>query len=265
MTDQPAKSDLQGQAEQTVQPTLDEPTSEQDNAQIDMNDVLSKLEKLGIERPEQIDGIYTASQQAGRTAELLGQERRAREQAEARLREYEGRARKQEYDPYSDPGQGVDLRSLMKDVIRESIGEMTEEQQRVNLQYIQQETAIRNDKRYPLVKEVWDQHRNDPNTIMRIQTGQTNPKAEYDRVVIATLEKLALQSRDALVNLKKTGKADIPHMESRDSQTTPMPSVDDEKAEKIKRQTKPENYDGSDDAIKGLVDTILPSSDPIWS
>ena len=124
---------------------------------------------------------------------------------------------------------------------------------------------IRTDADYTLVEDIWNKHITNPQTQMAVQSGQTTPKDEYNKLVRTFYRESLKQSKNVLEGLVSK-PATPPHMESGETHTIPLPSVDEEKKEKVKTMTDPsKGWEGTDLNIIDLVKTILPADDPIFN
>jgi type I site-specific restriction-modification system R (restriction) subunit len=141
-------------------------------------------------------------------------------------------------------------------------------QQQAYQQNLAEYNSIRNDPRYKMAGRVFEQHIKNPNVQMALNSGQTSLKDEYNRTVIAILENLSGQNAKSKMQQVTTPAAEpeqsVPHMETSESAHVPKPDTESEKKEKVKTLTKPENWDGTTDSLRKLVDTMIPPDDPLW-
>ena len=260
---------------QKESPQIEEPITEPAEEQtVDPKDLLTELENLGITSTEKLQGVVTASQQAGRTAQLLGNSKKEGELLQQQISELQRQIDSQQNTPgsneyYSDE---PDLRSVVKtafsEMYDEKIGKPQAEAQKQYVKQLEEIKNIKNDKRFSMVADSWDTHMNSPEVQMRLQMGETTPLGEYNSLVLDTMQGLLLKTKSTVEQLYNQGAkvttADAPHVESTETQTVPTPDIDEEIAEKIKKITKPDNRMGTDEESHDLLTTLIPKDDPIW-
>lgn len=257
-------------------PQIEEPAKEPvEETTVDPKDLLTELENFGITSTEKLQGVVTASQQAGRNAQLLGDARKESDSLQRQILELQSQMNSQQNTPasneyYSDE---PDLKSVVENAFSRMYDEkIAKPQQEAQKQYVKTLEEIKNikaDKRFPMVADKWDNHMNSPEVQMRLQMGETTPLGEYNSLVLDTMQGLLLKTKSTVEQLYNQGAkvttADAPHVESTETQTVPTPDIDEEIAEKIKKITKPENRMGTDEESHDLLTTLLPKDDPIWN
>ena len=124
-----------------------------------------------------------------------------------------------------------------------------------------------NDPDYDIVKEVWEAKQKDPNFQFKINTGQVDPVAEYNKTVINYMKTLLKQSHDTLKTIRG-GPVDAPHVETgaRTSanmvSTTPATSDSKKLVSDLKEKTD-KGHIMSESEEMGLIDAIFGSKDPL--
>ena len=233
--------------EQPIEPTVEQPVTEEPT--LSAESLLEELNKIGIENPEQIQNMHFASQQAGRTGQLLGTEREKVAALERKVAELQNQST---YN-YEEP----DIKTVVKESIRDFYQtEILGPQQKSTEQYYQDMAVIQSDPDFKLAGPVFEQWKQRPDVMRALQSGQTTFLNEYNKCAREALRKLALDSRNFIT--KQTPSQTAPHMESNSSASQPMPSDNDEVNEKVKNLRKPENWGGSESDLRKLVDTVLP-------
>lgn len=240
----------------TVEEPKAEPTQTPESAS---SDILSKLKELEIDTPERLEGIAQASSQVGNMARELGMARKEL----AALKE---QMTSQPNENYDYDNAGVDLGSAIRKETRNVLSEFWNEQQTKQQQmeeaYYGELDQIYGDSRFGALKDPWEKHFNSPAVQQRIRRGKTSPVKEYGRIKDAYINILEEQLSSVS---KTTQKASPPHMESGETHTSPMPSVDDERKRRIKTKTDPaKGFSGTDEDILGLVKEIMPGDDPFY-
>jgi hypothetical protein len=172
--------------EKVVQaPTLDPPPAskpdEKPAGEINYAELIGRLEKAGITKPEQLDGKLTAAQERGHLANILGQRNQELAEMKAMLSEMKASQKKASHSSYDDePNAGaIDIGDLIgkkvKEVIQGEKREALEAQQRAWHAWQQ----IQTDRDYHLVKDEWEAKMRDPNFAISLQAGTINPIDEY--------------------------------------------------------------------------------------
>jgi len=236
--------------------------------------LLGELDKLGIDSPERLQGMATASHQAGNLGNLLGD-------ANARIADLEqqlvaGRAAgpaAAEPEYFAGGDNSVDLgglmdsriKAVMPGVIRTTVGELNREVSQAQQVQFEEYAKITGDENYPIVGEIFEKHINNPNVQMLLRSGRTTMKEEYTKTMLAYYRNIALRSRDALKGIQgkaRTG-AEAPHMEAGQTQVTPTPTTDEERQEEGKKIM--DNWEGTDKDLDNLFKHMLPDNDPFLS
>lgn len=245
-----------------LKPVIEESQEEskvEESAEINVDAVMQELEAIGKTKPEEIRGMYQASQSTGRYANEIGELR----QEIQRLRS-ERTAPQQ--PPYPEPEYGEGPPIDLKKVVKESVGEFWQDIQRQNNEMYQRQmqemNAIYADEDYPLVKQVWEEHTKTPNFNMRINSGQTSPQREYDKVVRSYYRAVAKRSKEALeVVSKKGGSVKPPHIEAG---SPPSPDREEGDSPRDALRKIASKSAGQDADIDKMVETLLPEGDVIY-
>ena len=222
-------------------------------------DIINKLQELGIDSPEKVEGMATASRETGNLANQLGDARAMIKDLQTQVSNIKPAA-PTEYNEYE---QGVDLGSAIRKELNTFWSEKEQIQETAQKDYFDTMTSIRTDPDYKLVENIFNEHIGNPQTQMAIRSRQTTIKDEFGKLVRTFYRESLKQSKNALEGLVKPVAA--PHIESGDTQTIPLPSMDEEKKTKIKTMTDPtKGWEGTDQNIEELVKTVLPADDPIF-
>lgn len=241
------------------------PQAQQPEEQVDVKALLDELNRVGINRPEDVQGMFTASQQSGRMAQKLGEERERAALLEQRVGQLESMLNSnrysQDYDQTADLA-GV-VRKAVKDFYQEEIIRPQQQSYQAN---IRMQHAIQSDPDYQMAEPVWEKHISNPRTQMAISSGESDLLSEYNKVVRTIYRQMATKSKSVIENLYKTGAKpqdkSIPHMESGHTASAPMPPDNAELNEKIKRLTDPKQWQGNQKSIESLVKTMI--NDDFW-
>ena len=248
-------------------PNIEQPVEEpQPEPQVDETAaLLEELKRVGVERPEQVANIHRASQESGRLAQMLGEERKRNEEMQRQLQEIQSRANRPVQEEYGS--NEIDLESVIEKKTVQALESFwqkkTREQQEANARQYAEFQEIQNHPRFNFVKDKWERHLKDPNVVNRLQTGQVRPKDEFAEVLYNTYDEVLLKTKGMLE--KTYSPSSPPHMESGDQRAVPKTPADEEKKEKIRNMTKTDRWQGTDDDIAKLMGTVLPKDDPFWN
>lgn len=234
--------------------------------------LLGTLEKLSIDTPERLEGIAYASQQAGRYANDLGQERQQVQALRHELEELkaQAQARQHNFQPQEFDGYGYEqpqnqltpqvISSIVGQKVNEAIGKYTQDQLRANQSLLNEYASIQSDPDYSIVQTVWDKHVANPRVQMAIQSGQTSLSREFNKTKVAYYKGIAMNARDTMRGLlsQKPAGATPPHMEQSTTQTPGMsqPETYRDRLADISKNTR-----GTDDDLEAMMKTMLPDDD----
>ena len=228
-------------AKEIENPTLDDggtpevkPTDNNTPAN-DVESLIAELEKVGITKPEELQGKLEAGTQAGQLANLLGETR-----AELRATKEAMEAMKQtkpyqenEFDQF-EGNQTTDLEGLLTKVLDKREKEKSAKALQAQQAVMGMWNEIQTDPDYHLIKDVWEQKIKDPTFVYSVQIGQTNPVKEFNKIVREHYKGTMKRSLDTIKTL--TGKSDIqpPHVEE-GGPVPDMPTDDEEVSEHQKK------------------------------
>lgn len=184
---------------------------------VDVDGLISELEKAGVASPQDLTNKLEASAQSGRLAQLLGDERKRSQNLETQVAEMQRMAVPKQTmydDPFEQAEQPIDLESAME----RSVNKVLDRRDKAALQAHQQNLAkwnqIQSDKDYGLVKDVWEGHLKDPNFALQIQNGMVDPYLAYNETVRGYYKGMAQQSLDVIKQLRGGSGIPPPHVET---------------------------------------------------
>ena len=232
--------------------------------QEDVQALLKELETIGVDSPEKLQNMATASSQTGRLARELGELRQQNAEMANMLQQLQTQNHQPAQPQYNEYGeaQGPDLQKIVEGSIRNFyMNEILKPQQEAQKKVFGELSEIQNDPDYGLVQKTWNEHWNSPQTQQRVYSGQSSPRFEYDRLVRTYYREALKRSHGALKGLVDQGaKPSTPHVEQGEQQHVHTPTSDDEMKEQIDRLQK--NWKGEDDDVEKLVATMFPQGDP---
>jgi len=217
-------------AEQTQEPLDIEEPKKEEKVQPDVDGLLQTLSQFGmfgIEDPKALSGKLDAGTQAGRLAQLYGEEKGKRAELEARLKELESRPRQQarqdfDYDNYQE-GQTIDIEAAIRKSVKSVINEEKETNRKLQEANLQRWNRINSDQNYGYVKDVWEAKLKDPNFSFKINQGLADPVEEYNNTVVDYLKTLLKQSHDTIQTIRG-GPKEPPHVETGERSSANMVS-----------------------------------------
>ena len=202
---------------------VEEPTKKAEEKQVDVDGLMAELERAGVTNAEELTGKLRASQESGRLAHLLGDERKQRTELEQRLKELESKPKQQDFMDYPE-GQPIDIEAA----IERSIARTLDKREKKALEAQQRNLAnwnrIQNDEDYHLVKEIWEEKLKDPGFVMQIQTGAKNPIDEYTTTLRKYYKTLLQKTHETITTLQGKDKVKPPHVETSERAPTNMVS-----------------------------------------
>ncbi len=261
--------------EESKENTAQENTEQESNPNPaeDVNDLLSTLNKLGVEEPKQLENMAFASKKAGQYASQFGDLKNQIAELQSQLKT------QQAPQPRTDDGyygnETVDLGNMVESkvaaavgpAIRQTLGAMQEEHAKAQQEMYTQINEIQTDPDYGVVKQTWEQYVQNPTVAMALQSGTTTYKDEYNKVVRQFYRQLANRSKTVLETITQKGQPQAPHMEQGAPQQVPPETPMDDKTEKQKQivESRKKGEISADDALAGIVEANLPGKDdPFW-
>ena len=234
-------------------PTLEEPVVEEPKVETnevdDAQALAARLTELGIDDINKVEGTVKAASEAGRLANMLGEERKARAELERQLRETQAQRVNVDTDEY-----GVDLEKVIDRGFEKFWNKKQSEAQMMQQRQMQEFQKIRNHKNYALVGKEFEEYTKTPDYQSELMAGKTPSEIFYD-LSNDKLRQYLITMKNAIE--KKTvapQNVSVPHTET--NQTSPPGAEpDDERAEKLKKVKK--NWKGDDSDIMAALEAIL--------
>jgi len=243
----------------------DEPSEEQPiDAKAEAEALLAELKTLGVENKDALHNMAHASSQTGHMARQLGEERQRAERIERELQEIKAKVGSNQN--YSEPsyGEPVDLGNVIEDKLEKFWSKQQAQQAKAQQAMMEQYNIIRSDSMYGTLKDTFEKHVQNPDVSYAIQQGWKTPEQAYNDVKVGYLTELNKRSAEKLETLlnmgaKPVGKK-VPHVESGQTETVPMPT---EELERTERMTKLKQAESTDDNLEAMIKELIPDADPI--
>lgn len=226
--------------------------------------LIAELEKLGVQKPEQLQGMAVASEQSGKLANMLGEIRRENAQLKHMLQEV-AKPKAAQHDPYSPEPVNIE------DVVERAVGKFYENrilkpQQEAQMRFTQELEEVQTDDHFIVLGNQFEEYVKVPKVQYAINTGQTSLAKEYrrfkDRYFTNLLSKVTDNYR-SLIESGAKGKGNVtpPHMESSGSTNyVPPENQPDTRGRMIDLSKKSR---GTDEDIDKMLKTLLPDGDPV--
>jgi len=256
--------------EQITEPLkVAEPKKTEAKPTIDVESLVSELERAGITNAGELEGKLRASKETGRLAQLLGDERNARSNLEARLKELEARPATQSFEHMDyNTDKPIDVSAEIERSVEKVFTKREQQQLKAQEENLKKWNFINNDQDYSLVKEVWESKLKDPNFSFKIQYGMVDPVKEYTDTVRGYYKTLLQKSHETITTMRGAGKVAPPHMETGERSSANMvsetPSGTDaqKKRAELKAKTEKGHILSQEEEIE-LIDTIFGSKTPL--
>lgn len=260
--------------EPKVSPTIDDPKKGSVNE--GANDpsqeaaaLLEELKSMGVETPEQVRGMAKASSESGRLANMLGELRQQNAYLAEELKSMKRAPKRQQWNDDDDLGDqsasSIDLGELVSKQVRKELHGFWNETQRQQHEMRERQWSewrkIEGDRNYPMVKNIWEKHVQNPQVQYDLQSGVTTASDEYNKVVVRYLEAIAKRSRDVIEGFQGKSKVAPPHMESG---APPAPTKEGDASPREQMRKVAEKGTGSDDDIDALINAAIPKGDRIF-
>lgn len=234
---------------------------------IDVDGLISELERAGVKDAAELSGKLRASQETGRLAQLLGDERKARADLEARLNQLEQKpAPKHDFmDDYSE-NKPIDIEAALERTINRVLTKKEEQQRKIQEENLRKWNAIVSDDEYGVVKEIWEEKLKDPNLVMKIQNGMVDPIQEYNKTVRGYYKTLLQKSHETITTMRG-GKVAPPHVETGERSanivsTTPSGSEAERKIKEMKAKTDKGHLLSQEEELE-MMDLLFGSTKPL--
>lgn len=256
LPDDPTKEAAEGQA---LSPQQDNAG----NTEAELAEVMGMLKQFEINSPEKVENVVRASQQTGRMAQLLGEQRETNRQLMAKLEAIEKRNAQNYSASEGYEEKPIDLEGTIEGVI----SRVLEREKRKQTEMTQRQWAAYNeiqaDEDYSLVKDAWDNYVRQPEVIYSFQSGTADPVKEYNKFVRKFQRKLLQRTRGLLEQVTTGTKKIAPlHMEQ-GTNVPPMPTEPTDFMEK--KKAIQQKYKGKPSAggISELLNELIPDGDPL--
>lgn len=237
-----------------------EASQPQEGGGADIQNLVKELESIGVTRPEEVRNMATSAREAGNLARMLGEirsELRSKDSETRELRrllESQG-ARTTGYED-QPPSQGIDLKKVIKEGIREFADEMGRAQREAQSRFVGEMNWVRSHHRYPLVKAEMESKLSDPVMQQAILEGQTTVRDLFHESVEEKLIGYVTKSAQTIKSLGKApGEATPAHVESGQGHTVPRPTGSDAQKGAIDNLLK--GWTGTTDDVEATLKVLL--------
>ena len=253
--------------EKKVEPlAAEEPKVEAEAApKENVDDLIAELEKAGVKDPKQLQGKLDAGVQAGRLAQLLGDEKKLTAEKDAEIARLKAQPKEQDWDAYPE-GKPIDIEAAIERSIDKTFSKREQVAKQVQEASIAAYNYIKSDQNFHLVKDVWDEKIKDPAYIYQVQTGQVDPVRDYSNTVVQYFQNVAQRSLETIKELSGGGASPVPHVESGETRSPAnIVSTDTAEPESVKKMRElkaktDKGYLPTEEDELSIIDTIFPST-----
>ena len=226
-----------------------------------MEGLLAELKSHNIQEAKDLQNVVTASAQAGKLANQVGDLKQQLNEATRMIQSLQNQPRQMEY---GEEPQSVDLGQLVESKVQGVLERHLQNERRAQDAYFEEMGSIRSNPRYAQMEKMFETHLQSPDTQMKLRSGQTTLTNEFNNLTFTYYDTLLSRVTDVMGNQPQVTKP--PHVESADTHAPVVPTTDDERTDTIRRTVKArqEGTRSSDDAMKDIVKAFLPTDDPIW-
>lgn len=217
-----------------------------------LQELVTKLNELGITSTEQLENKAKAASEAGRLANMVGSLRE--EIAELKS----SRQKAPEAPVYDDAGINID--EAISGAVRKSLREEREAERnlamKAEMARIREIQSLKTDNDYPIIGDKFERFMNTPEARIAMYNGETMTSI-YNKMVRMEYRNMLVQMKDSVENRKgNPSKTIVPHMES--NQTAP-PRIEATEERKNKLNKIKESWSGTDSDLEKALNTLLPS------
>ncbi len=224
------------------------------------DELTQTLEKLGINSPQQLEGMATASKETGNMARMLGEVREELYETQAKLRQFTSQPPQQQYQsPETDMYNEVEDRPITMRELKSFYRDVTEANQKAQERSWAEWSSIQNDPRYPAFKERFEQTVSTPENQHALNTGRATLRTIYNNVVIDGLMSVITGMKDKIDQVPTTPETPPLNVESQNPGTPPVDITRTDQQEQLENITK--NRTGTDDDVRKMLDVFLPAGD----
>ena len=242
------------------------PNPSQSNAadtEAELADVMAALKQYELDNPEKIENVVRASQQAGRSAQLLGEQRELVRQLQAELARLQQTRTSNEALYTNGEETPVDLKSLIRGELNEFYSGIQKKQTEMTQRQWEAFNEIQSDEDYPIVKNAWEEYIRQPSIVYSFQTGAVDPVKEYNKFVRKFQRKLLHRTKGLLEQVTSGSKKITPPFVEQGTNTPDIPTDPTELNEKIKTIKQKHKGVGSETGMEEILDALIPADDPL--
>jgi len=246
--------------------TTEEPQVKETKTEADVDGLMAELEKAGVTNTDELSGKLRASHEAGRSAQLLGDERKRNAELEQRLKKLESKPQQQDFMDYPE-GQPVDIEAAIERSVSSTLDKRDQAAREAQQRNLENWNRIQSDEDYGLIKEIWEEKLKDPGFVMQIQSGAKDPVSEY-QTTLRNFYKTLLKKSHETITTMRGGKPPPPHVETGERSSanvvseTPSGTEADRKIAEMKEKTDKGHVMSTEEEL-GMIDNIFGTKAPL--
>ena len=249
-------------AEEKVElPIAEEPKPEvkAEESKTNVDDLIAELERVGIENSQQLQGKLDAGAQAGRLAQLLGDEKKLAAEYKAELEKLKVQPSREEWDmPESRP---IDIEAVVGKSISQEFSRRDTAARQAQEASVTAYNTITNDPNFHLVEDIWNEKVKDASYIYQAQTGQVDPVRDFQGTVVDYYKNVTKRSLETIKELRG-GPQPAPHIETGETHSpanivsTDATVPDSVKKMKELQKKVDKGYLPTDDELVDMIDSV---------
>lgn len=191
----------------------EEPRKAEAKVEPKVDDLIAELERAGVTNAEDLSGKLRAGSEAGRLAQLLGDERKRSELLQQKLENTGAKPPpQQDFMDYPE-GQTIDIETAIAKGVNKVLDKREAKAREVQQRSIEAWNRIQTDEDYHLIKDVWEEKLKDPGFVFKVQSGQIDPVSEYQSTLRGFYKTLLKKSHETITTMKG-GDLKPPHVET---------------------------------------------------
>jgi hypothetical protein len=253
-------------SEEKELPQVEEPAKQEAEA-IDVDGLMAQLEKAGVTNAEDLDGKLTAGAQAGRLAQLLGDERKRSEELTEKLAQQPRPQPTQDFMDYGE-GQTINIEDAIEKSVTKVFTKQAETNRKAQEMQLGQYNKITQHPNYGFVKDEFEAKLKDPNYVYQVQAGMIDPVGDFYDTVIKKQQVLMKESHKTIEQLAGGGKPPPPHVETGERSPsnlvseTPTGTEAEKRLAALQEKTDKGQLLSQEEEL-GMIDDIFGTKDPL--
>jgi hypothetical protein len=208
-------------------------------SEIDIDGLVSELEKAGVNSPQELQGKLQASRQVGHMQNLLGELRTENDRL-SELVKAQPKPQVQDQNYEYTEGQPVDIALAIEQGVDRALGKREKAANDRQQALLKSMSDIQADEDYATMKPIWEEKLKDPDFVFKVNNGVVDPVRAYQETVRQYYKGMMKRAASTINTLKDGVKIDAPHVETQQTSTSQLPAKEpteqEEKLNKLKEK-----------------------------